>query len=57
MIVETLIEALCEMDPAAEVIIEGAGETFWAVRSVVADENDVAVVLLPGKEVEVTIDG
>jgi hypothetical protein len=57
MIVETLIEALREMDPAAEVIIEGAGETFWSVQCVTDDETGMAVVLVPGKEVAVTVDG
>ncbi len=56
MMVEQLIEKLREMPPDAQVLIEGAAETFWAVRDVVDDEHGVAAIIFAGKRVDVRID-
>ncbi len=56
MNVEKLIELLEDMDSSAQVLIEGAAETFWSVRSVDPDESGKAVFLVPGAEVPVTVE-
>ena len=57
MNVEQLIEKLQELHPSSQVLIEGAAETFWSIRSVTDDENGVAAILLVGDEVMVQTDG
>lgn len=56
MNVDKLIEMLQEMDPSAQVLIEGAAETFWSVRTASPDDTGRAVLLVPGAEVPVRID-
>lgn len=56
MNVEQLIERLQDMPPNAQVLVEGAAETFWSVRDVTPDENEVAAILLVGSEVQVLDD-
>lgn len=53
MNVAQVIELLQAEDPSSEVLIEGAAETFWSIKHVSADENEVAVILMPGDEREV----
>ena len=56
MMVEQLIERLQEMPPDAQVLVEGAAETFWSVRDLSDDETGRAVIVFVGPEVHVRID-
>ncbi len=53
MIVEKLIETLQEMDPSANVVLEGKGDTCWTLRAAVDDESGNFVMLTRGKELPV----
>lgn len=56
MNVEDLIEKLQELPPDAQVLVEGAADTFWSVKTVTDDETGTAAILLVGPEVRVASD-
>lgn len=57
MIVEKLIEVLQDMDPSANVVLEGGSEdTCWTLREAVDDETGNFVMLTRGKSLPVVVD-
>jgi hypothetical protein len=56
MNVEQLIEKLQELPPDSQVLVEGAADTLWGVKTVTDDESGTAAILLVGAEVTVRSD-
>lgn len=57
MTVEQLIKKLSEVDPGANVVLEGEREDIcFCAREVVDDDNGAFVMLTRGKELPVRVD-